>query len=46
MAISLEHLGKPKLALVQYQRALELLNITGAASPDRVQLEARVRALQ
>lgn len=46
LAISLEHLGKPKLALVQYQRALELLNITGAASPDRAQLEARVRALQ
>jgi Tfp pilus assembly protein PilF len=46
LAISLEHLGKPKLALVQYQRALELLNITGAGSPDRAQLEARVRALQ
>jgi len=46
LAISLEHLGKPKLALVQYQRALDLLNMTGAASPDRAQLEARVRALQ
>ena len=46
LAISLEHLGKPKLALVQYQRALELLNMTGAASPDRAQLEARIRALQ
>jgi len=46
LAISLEHLGKPKLALVQYQRALDLLNITGAASPDRAQVEARVRALQ
>ncbi len=46
LAISLEHLGKPKLALVQYQRALDLLNMTGAASPDRTQLEARVRALQ
>jgi uncharacterized protein HemY len=46
LAISLEHLGKPKLALVQYQRALDLLNITGATSPDRAQLEARIRALQ
>ncbi|WP_036301720.1 tetratricopeptide repeat protein [Methylotenera sp. L2L1] len=46
LAISLEHLGKPKLALVQYQRALELLNITGATSPDRAQLVARIRALQ
>lgn len=46
LAISLEHLGKPKLALVQYQRALDLLNMTGAASPDRAQVEARVRALQ
>jgi len=46
LAISLEHLGKPKLALVQYQRALDLLNMTGAASPDRSQVEARVRALQ
>jgi Tfp pilus assembly protein PilF len=46
LAISLEHLGKPKLALVQYQRALDLLNITGATSPDRAQIEARVHALQ
>lgn len=46
LAISLEHLGKPKLALVQYQRALDLMNMTGAASPDRAQVEARVRALQ
>ncbi|ACT47153.1 tetratricopeptide repeat protein [Methylotenera mobilis] len=46
LAISLEHLGKPKLALVQYQRALDLLNMTGAASPGRAQLEARIRALQ
>ncbi|HEY0842284.1 hypothetical protein [Methylotenera sp.] len=46
LAISLEHLGKPKLALVQYQRALDLLNMTGASSPDRAQVEARVRALQ
>jgi Tfp pilus assembly protein PilF len=46
LAISLEHLGKPNLALVQYQRALDLLNITGATSPDRAQVEARIHALQ
>lgn len=46
LAISLDQLGKPKLALAQYQRALELLNSSGAASPDRVQLEGRIRALR
>lgn len=46
LAISLEHLGKPKLALVQYQRSLDLLNMTSATSPDKAQLEARISALQ
>lgn len=46
LAISLDHLGKPNLALAQYQRALDLLNSTGASSPDKVQLEARIQALQ
>ena len=46
LAISLEHLGKPELALAQYQRALSLLNASGAISPDRAQLEARIQALQ
>jgi hypothetical protein len=32
--------------LKQYQRALDLLNKSGAASPDRAQLEARIRELQ
>ncbi|MES2181761.1 MAG: tetratricopeptide repeat protein, partial [Pseudomonadota bacterium] len=46
LAISLDQLGKSNLALKQYERALELLNKSGAASPDRAQLEARIRALQ
>ena len=46
LAISLDQLGKSNLALKQYQRALELLNKSGASSPDRAQLEARIRALQ
>jgi tetratricopeptide (TPR) repeat protein len=46
LAISLDQMGKPSLALKQYQRALDLLNKSGAASPDRAQLEARIRELQ
>ncbi|MEO6118313.1 MAG: hypothetical protein ABIP37_04500, partial [Methylotenera sp.] len=46
LAISLDQLGKSNLALKQYQRALELLNKSGASSPDRAQLEARIQALQ
>jgi tetratricopeptide (TPR) repeat protein len=46
LAISLDQLGKTDLALKQYRRALELVNQTGAASPDRAQLEARIQALQ
>ena len=46
LAISLEHLGKSGLALAQYQRALDLLNSSGASSPDRTQLLARIQALQ
>jgi tetratricopeptide (TPR) repeat protein len=46
LAISLDQMGKSSLALKQYQRALDLLNKSGAASPDRVQLEARIRELQ
>lgn len=46
LAISLDQLGKSNLALKQYQRALELLNKSGASSPDRAQLEARIKALQ
>lgn len=46
LAISLDQLGKPNLALAQYQRALELLNSSGGSSPDRAQLEARINALR
>lgn len=46
LAISLDQLGKSNLALKQYQRALDLLNTSGASSPDRTQLEARIKALQ
>lgn len=46
LAISLDQLGKSNLALAQYQRALDLLNSSGASSPDRSQLEARINALQ
>jgi len=46
LAISLDQLGKSKLALQQYQRSLYLLNSSAASSPDRAQLEARIQALQ
>jgi tetratricopeptide (TPR) repeat protein len=46
LAISLDQMGKPSLALKQYQRALDLLNKSGGNSPDRAQLEARIRELQ
>ena len=46
LAISLDQMGKSGLALKQYQRALDLLNKSGGTSPDRVQLEARIRELQ
>ncbi|NOT14993.1 MAG: hypothetical protein HOP21_05325 [Methylotenera sp.] len=46
LAVSLEHLGKTSLALAQYQRALALVSSTGAASPDKLTLEARISALQ
>jgi cytochrome c-type biogenesis protein CcmH/NrfG len=46
LAISLDQLGKADLALKQYLRALELVNQTGATSPDRAQLETRIQALQ
>ena len=46
LAVSLDQMGKSSLALKQYQRALELLNKSGASSPDRAQLENRIHALQ
>lgn len=46
LAISLDQLGKSGLALAQYRRALDLLNSSGASTPDRTQLETRIQALQ
>ncbi len=46
VAVSLEHLGKPALALLQYQRALMLVQQSGALSPDQQVLKARISALQ
>jgi len=46
LAVSLEQMGKQKLALAQYQRALDLLNQLGGSSPDRATLEARIQVLQ
>lgn len=46
LAVSLEQIAKADLALAQYQRALALLNISGASNLDRAQLEARIQALQ
>jgi len=53
LAVSLDQLGKAGLALVQYQRALGLLNnagdalnSVGASNLDKAQLEARIQALQ
>lgn len=46
LAVSLDQLGKSALALAQYQRALDLLNSSGAGRVDKAQLEARIKALQ
>lgn len=46
LGISLDQLGKSKLALQQYQRSLDLLNSSAAGSADRAQLESRMQALQ
>lgn len=45
LAVSLDQMGKPKLALSYYQRALELAQ-TGGNSIDKVALEARIAAIQ
>lgn len=46
LAISLDQMGKSRLALMQYERALAALNKSGGTSPDRATLEARIRELQ
>lgn len=44
LAVSLDQLRKPKLALPYYQQALELMN--SSSGIDRSALEARIRAIQ
>ena len=44
LAVSLDQMGKPKLALPYYQRALELA--PGAGNIDKAALEARIAAIQ
>ncbi len=45
LGVSLDQLGKPKLALPYYQRALQLSQST-ASKIDKVALEARITAIQ
>ena len=44
LAVSLDQMGKPKLALPYYQRALE--QASGSSSIDKAALEARMAAIQ
>ena len=44
LAVSLDQMGKPKLALPYYQRALT--QATGSSSIDKAALEARIAAIQ
>jgi tetratricopeptide (TPR) repeat protein len=46
LAVSLEHLRKPILALSHYKRALALVLKTGGTLPDINQIQARIDALQ
>lgn len=45
LAVSLDQLGKPKLALPYYQSALQLAQ-TGGSNIDKTALEARIAAIQ
>ena len=44
LAVSLDQMGKPKLALPYYQRALEQINTSG--NIDKTALEARIAAIR
>jgi uncharacterized protein HemY len=44
LAVSLDQMGKPKLALPYYQRALE--QVSGTSNIDKAALEARIAAIQ
>ena len=46
LAVSLDQLGKPKLALPYYQQALQLAQQNSASGIDKAALEARIAAIQ
>jgi Tfp pilus assembly protein PilF len=46
LAISLDHLGKPALALQYYKQALALMSQSGSGNIDRAQLASRIQQLQ
>jgi tetratricopeptide (TPR) repeat protein len=46
LAVSLDQMGKPALALPYYQQTLQRLPTAGASKVDRAQLEARIAQLQ
>jgi Tfp pilus assembly protein PilF len=46
LAISLDHLGKPALALQYYKQTLALMSQSGSGNIDRAQLESRIQQLQ
>lgn len=45
LAVSLDHMGKPNLAVPYYKRALELVTASGATGIDRAKLESRISQL-
>lgn len=45
LAVSLDHMAKPSLALPYYKRALELVTAGGTANIDRAKLESRISQL-
>ncbi len=46
LAVSLEHLGKPSLAVQHYQRALTLVSKQNLSVPDSTQIQQRLDVLQ
>ena len=46
LGVSLDQMGKPKLALPYYQQALQLAEQSGANGIDKAALEARIAAIQ
>jgi tetratricopeptide (TPR) repeat protein len=46
LAVSLDQMGKPKLALPYYQLALQMVQQSNASNIDKAALEARIAAIQ